>query len=110
MEKTERTIKQYLNVKDIKLRPLKLKFDITTLDMVISFIYKDSVLRTRKTLSNIYKLFDNIDLSIYENNEQLLGRIWIIKTTLYGKLVAGFENDENLKNTIDILKKKINPQ
>ena len=62
MEKTERTIKQYLNVKDIKLRPLKLKFDITTLDMVISFIYKDSVLRTRKTLSNIYKLFDNIDL------------------------------------------------
>ena len=97
MEKAERTIKQYLNVKDIKLRPLKLKFDITTLDMVISFIYKDSVLRTRKTLSNIYKLFDNIDLSIYENNEQLLGRIWIIKTTLYGKLVAGFENDENLK-------------
>ena len=30
MEKTERTIKQYLSVKDIKLRPLKLKFDITT--------------------------------------------------------------------------------
>lgn len=95
LDKTE--IKKTLSIKDIKLKPLKIKFDITTLNMIISFIYKDSVLRTRKTLSNIYKLFNNLDESIYENDQVLLARIWIIKKTLYGKLIDGFENDDNLK-------------
>ena len=51
--------KKLLNVKNIKLTPLKIKFDITRLDMIISFLYKQSVLRTRKTLTNTYKLFQN---------------------------------------------------
>lgn len=98
MNPNEKTaLKSYMTMKDIKLKPLKIKFDITTLNMVISFIYKDSVLRTRKTLSNIYKLFNNLDLSVYENDPQLSSRIWIVQKTLYGKLIDGFENDENLK-------------
>lgn len=90
------SLKKQLNIRDIKMKPLKIKFNIITLDMVIAFIYKDSVLRTRKTLSNIYKLFNSIDLSIYENNPELLNRIWIIKKTLDGKLNQGFESDEFL--------------
>lgn len=88
--------KKLLNVKNIKLTPLKIKFDITRLDMIISFLYKQSVLRTRKTLTNIYKLFQNLDESLIEGNPDLMARVWIIKTTLRGRLEEGFENDENL--------------
>ena len=67
--------KKMLSVKDVRLKPLKIKFNIITLDMVIAFIYKESVLRTRKTLNNIFKLFSNLDLSIYDKNPELLNRI-----------------------------------
>lgn len=69
--------KKMLSVKDVRLKPLKIKFNIITLDMVIAFIYKESVLRTRKTLNNIFKLFSNLDLSIYDKNPELLNRIWL---------------------------------
>lgn len=88
--------KKLLNVKNIKLTPLKIKFDITRLDMIISFLYKQSVLRTRKTLTNTYKLFQNLDESLIADNPDLMARVWIIKTTLRGRLEEGFENDENL--------------
>lgn len=88
--------KKLLNVKNIKLTPLKIKFDITRLDMIISFLYKQSVLRTRKTLANTYKLFQNLDESLIADNPDLMARVWIIKTTLRGRLEEGFENDENL--------------
>lgn len=88
--------KKLLNVKNIKLTPLKIKFDITRLDMIISFLYKQSVLRTRKTLTNTYKLFQNLDESLIVDNPDLMARVWIIKTTLRGRLEEGFENDENL--------------
>ena len=65
--------------------------------MVIAFIYKDSVLRTRKTLTNLYKLFQNLDEEYYEGNPELQTRIWIIQTTLKGRLEEGLENDEILK-------------
>lgn len=90
MEKIHK--KDILDIKSIKLKKLKIKFDITTLDMIISFIYKPSVLRTRKTLSNIYKLFDNIDEELYNDNPYLKDRIWVIKKTLYCILVEGFES------------------
>ena len=46
---------------NLRTSKLKIRMDITTLDMVIAFLYKDSVLRTRKALSNIDKLFKNAD-------------------------------------------------
>lgn len=88
--------KKILNTKNIKLIPLKIKFDITRLDMIISFLYKPSVLRTRKTLANIYKLFQNLDDELINGNPDLMARVWIINTTLRGRLEEGFENDENL--------------
>ena len=48
--------KMLTDISSIKMKKLPINFDITTLNMIIWFIYKDSVLRTRKTLSNIYKL------------------------------------------------------
>ena len=89
--------KQLIDTKSIILKKLKIKFDITTLDMIIAFIYKDSVLRTRKTLSNIFKLMNNLDEGVYEDSPQLQKRIWIIRKTLYGRLV------ENIGTTNDIL-------
>ena len=88
--------KMLLSMKDIRLKPLRIKFNITTLDMVISFIYKDSVLRTRKTLSNIFKLFTNLDMNYYNDNPELYNRVWIIIKTLEGKLYQGFESDDFL--------------
>ena len=90
------TLKKMLSMKDIRLKPLKIKFNVTTLDMVIAFIYKDSVLRTRKTLSNIFKLFNILDMSYYNDNPELFNRVWIVKKTLDGKLYQGFESDEFL--------------
>lgn len=96
MINTQLSSKRMLSMKDIKLKPLKIKFNVTTLDMVIAFIYKDSVLRTRKTLSNIFKLFNSLDMSNYNDNPELYNRVWIIKKTLEGKLYQGFESDEFL--------------
>ena len=83
------------NLETIKLEKLKIKFDITTMDMIISFIFKDSVLRTRKTLNNIAKIFSNLDMSMYTDSPALEARIWIIQKSLYCKLVEGFESSND---------------
>lgn len=88
--------KQLMDTKSIKLTKLKIKLNLTTLNMIIAFIYKDSVLRTRKTLNNIYKLMDSLDESLYEDNQELKDRIWIIKKSLYGRLVDGMETTSNI--------------
>lgn len=88
------------NLKDIKMSKLKIKMDITTLDMIISFLYKDSVLRTRKTMNNIMKLMNSLDYRIYENDDNepyIMSRIWIIQKTLEARLIEGFANDEMIK-------------
>ena len=75
MINTQLSSKRMLAMKDIKLKPLKIKFNVTTLDMIIAFIYKDSVLRTRKTLSNIFKLFNSLDMTNYVDNLELYNRV-----------------------------------
>lgn len=92
--KKELTKKNIVDVSSIMLQPIKIKFDITTLDMIISFIYKDSVLRTRKTLSNLNRLFDNLDDSMYDDNPKLMARIWIIRKTLFARLVMGIDSQD----------------
>lgn len=110
------------NLANLRTSKLKIRMDLTTLDMVIAFLYKDSVLRTRKALNNIDKLFKSIDLSIYSESEDIdiINRIWIITNTLNAKLREGFANDEIIiqyckdrddcddykKSLIDILVKK----
>ena len=55
------------NIKSVQLLPIKVKFDISTLNAMMAFLYKDSVLRTRKTQSNIYKLVNNLDENYYKD-------------------------------------------
>ena len=89
------------NLANIRTSKLKIQMDLTTLDMIIAFIYKDSVLRTRKALTNIDKLFKSLDLTIYEkkgeDNSDILNRIWIITTSLHAKLKEGLVNDDIIK-------------
>ena len=83
---------------NLRTSKLKIRMDLTTLDMVIAFLYKDSVLRTRKALSNIDKLFKSIDLSIYKEKDiDILNRIWIITNTLDARLREGFVSDDIIK-------------
>ena len=94
------------DISSVKLQKLKINFDLTTLNMIIAFIYKDSVLRTRKTLSNIYRLFNSIDESGYEDNPSLKDRVWIIKKTLFARLTEGYDSSPDflmsyLKDDID---------
>ena len=87
-------------LKDIKLTKLRIKMDLSTLNMIIKFIYKASVLRTRKSLKNIKTLMENLDMSIYEessNSQELLNRIWIIETSLRGNLDEGLTSNDMMK-------------
>lgn len=79
-------------IKDIQLSKLQIKMDLDMLDMIIRFIYKPSVLRTRKALKNISTLVDSIDMNVYSDNEnevEIKNRFWIIRETLYAMLTEG---------------------
>lgn len=93
----KKKLAEIMNIDKIKLSKLKIKFDVLMLNSILGFIYKDSVLRTRKTLVNIYKLFSALDMSIYEKDVELMDRVWLIKTTLEARIKEGFENDEMIK-------------
>ena len=79
------------DVSSIKLQKIKVKFDLTTLNMIISFIFKDSVLRTRKSLHNIYKLFNSLDMTFYDENIYLKSRVWIIKKALHARIIENYD-------------------
>ena len=84
-------------LREIQMSKLDIRMDITTLDMMIAFLYKDSVLRTRKTMNNIRKLMNSLDYSIYrddDNEPYIMSRIWIIQKTLDARLTQGFSNDD----------------
>ena len=89
--------KEIPNIHSIKTKKIKLKMDINMLDSILAFIYKDSVLRTRKTLKNIYELLNMIDMSIYEKDEELKARIWVIQKSLEARIEKIFENDASIK-------------
>ena len=93
-------IKDIPNIRDIKLKKVKLKMDVDMLDSILAFIYKDSVVRTRKALGNIWKLFNIIDESVYETNESAKARIFVIKKTLEAKIEKEFENDAAIRNYV----------
>lgn len=69
---------------DSKKIPLKL--DIDTLNLIISYIFSDSKMITRMSLSNIDKLFSKIDERFYETDNKLNARFQFIQRALYAKL------------------------
>ena len=92
---TKRETKLMLDPSLTRNEKIYIKPDLITLNMVIAFLYKDSVLRTRKVLNNIYKLFTNLDESLYMDNPELRDRIWIINKTIYARLVDGVTSDNS---------------
>lgn len=93
------TKKKINDISKVILSPIPVKFDLNTLNMTMYFIYKESVLRTRKVLNNIYKLFNNIDDSYYKENPALDARVWIIRKTLQAKLCDGYDSQFEFVNT-----------
>lgn len=106
--KNQLTVKKMTNVKDIQLSKLKVKFNLNTLDMIIAFIFKDSVLRTRKTLTNIYKLVTNLDDKLYDNPDMSV-RLWIIEHVLYAKLFKGLDSREAMIDVVSDEAKTTHP-
>lgn len=86
------TKKKINDISKVNLNLIPVKFDLTTLNMTMYFIYKDSVLRTRKVLNNIYKLFNHIDDTYYKDNPSLSARIWIIRKILQARLFDGYDS------------------
>lgn len=85
------------NFKDLRLKKIQIKMDKRMLDSIIAFIYKKSVLRSRKTLQNIWKLFDILDDEVYSQNIPLEDRIWVVRKSLDAILNKGFETDDMIK-------------
>lgn len=81
------------DISKIRASKIKIKFDIRMLESIIGFIYKDSVLRTSKVLKHIQSLFDIIDELTYINDVKINARIWVIRRTVYARIVDGFDND-----------------
>lgn len=79
-----------------KLIPIK--FDISMLNMLIGYIFKKSVQITRKSLMNMKRLFDVIDVNVYVGNEAMESRVEFIKKALDAKLIKGFENEDIIIN------------
>jgi len=79
-------------------KKIPIKFDLSMLNMFIGYIFKKSVQITRKSLVNMKRLFDVIDESIYENNDQMQARLEFINKALEAKLDKGFENDDVIIN------------
>lgn len=94
---TQDIMREIPSLNNIKLKKIKLKMDLNMLDSILAFIYKDSVLRTRKALNNTYKLFNILDYSIYEKDEESKARIWVIRKSLEGRIIQGLEEDRSVK-------------
>lgn len=88
------------DINNVSMGKMKIKIDITTLKMLIRFLFKETILRTRKTLRNIDYIMDSLDLSVYEgddNESQILSLIWIIKKILEARFDVGFTTNEMIK-------------
>lgn len=79
-------------------KKIALKFDITMLNMLIGYLFKNSRQITRKALTNMKKLFDIIDERVYEGNDKLEARFYFIKRALKAKLELGMENENVIIN------------
>jgi replicative DNA helicase len=77
---------------------IALKFDITMLNNLVGYLFKDSKQVTRKALTNMKKLFDIIDERIYESNDKLEARFNFIQRALKARLELGMENESLITN------------
>jgi hypothetical protein len=91
-------IRNKFKVVEFQPNKLAMKFDITMLNMLIGYLFKNSSQVTRKALNNMKKLFDLIDNKVYDGNEQLENRFYFINKSLEARIVRGFENENMIIN------------
>lgn len=75
-----------------------IKFDIKMMNAFIGLIFKKSVQVNRKSLRNMKMLFNVIDETVYEENDQLHSRFTFINKALEAKIEKGFENEDAVIN------------
>ena len=75
-----------------------IKFDIAMLNAMIGYIYKTTNQVTRKALLNMNRLFNKIDMDIYNVNSKMYARVKFIKKSLDGTLNQGIMNKDLLVN------------
>jgi len=90
--------KKLFKVVENEVKKISLKFDISMLNMLIGFLFKNSSQVSRKSLNNLKNLFEIIDERIYEGNEKIESRIYFIKRALEARLDRGFENEDAIIN------------
>lgn len=93
-------LKNFGTSKDILGTKIKLNIDNYLLNSIIAFIYKESVLKTKKTLSNFLKLFNMLDMDFYEDKPIQSAKIWIIVNTLKVILNEKIENADVIKTML----------
>ena len=76
-------IKKMNDIRQIQTTKIKIPQNRYTLDSVIAFLYKDSVLKTRKVLNHFYRYYNSLDISLYENKNEIKSRLWVIIKTLH---------------------------
>lgn len=69
-----------------------IKFDITMLNAMIGYIYKDSNQITKKALLNMNRLFNKVDDDLYSANSKMYARLNFIRKSLDGILNNGIVN------------------
>lgn len=69
-----------------KSEKVAIKMDIGMLNAIIGFCFKKSTIINKKALTNMKRLFDIMDESVYQTNEKLEARFDFIKRALEGRL------------------------
>lgn len=93
-------LKDIGNTKEIKNKKIKIPMDVYFLDSMLGFIYKDSVLKTKKTLANFLKVFNMLDESFYDDKPAISARIWVVKKTLEFILQEKVEDLNMIKSSL----------
>lgn len=82
-----------------KFHKVPLKFDIETLNMIISYLLTtNNKLISRGHIVNIKQLFDLVDMKLYENSDTLEMRVNFIKRALEARLDLNMENPKIILN------------
>lgn len=69
-----------------------IKFDITMLNAMIGYIYKETNQVTKKALLNMSRLFNKVDDDLYSANSKMYARLTFIRKSLDGILNGGIVN------------------
>lgn len=80
------------NLKNTEESKYPIKFDITMLNAMIGYIYKETNQVTKKALLNMNRLFNKVDDDLYSANSKMYARLSFIRKSLDGILNGGIVN------------------